>query len=264
MFQDTRPAELDASCGSDPWAPFRIGSPNERLRVLRELRDRAVPVMLHSPDGAAVTTTLWTLDTAQQRLGFNADAADKQLGRLVESSEAVAVAYCDSVKLQFDLHGLMLVRGASTSALQCSLPGEVYRFQRRSAYRVRPLVHPLPVAQFIHPAQPDLMLSLRIIDLSMGGCALWLPEDLPPLQAGTLIGEMRCTLDTETRFTATATVQHVSAATHEPGDPNGGDVRPGGGMRLGCEWRPSGGLAERALQCWIDQAQKRRRLLTLA
>jgi hypothetical protein len=56
----------------------------------------------------------------------------------------------------------------------------------------------------------------------------------------------------------------VSAATHEPGDPGGGEARPGGGMRLGCEWRPVGGLAERALQCWIDQAQKRRRLLTLA
>ena len=264
MFQDTRPAELDATGGSDPWAPFRVSSATERLRVLRELRDRAVPVMLHSPDGATITTTLWTLDPAQQRLSFAADAAESQLARLVESSEAVAVAYSDSVKLQFDLHGLVLVRGAAANTLQCSLPGEVYRFQRRSAYRVRPVVHPLPVAQFVHPEHPERVLSLRIIDLSMGGCALWLPEGEPPLQAGCRIAELRCTLDTETRFTASASVQHVSAATHEPGDPGGGKARPGGGMRLGCEWRPVGGLAERALQCWIDQAQKRRRLLTLA
>ncbi|MDP1648078.1 MAG: PilZ domain-containing protein, partial [Rubrivivax sp.] len=132
---------------------------------------------------------------------------------------------CDSVKLQFDLHGLVLVRGATASALQCGLPGEVYRFQRRSAYRVRPLAHPLPVAHFRHPTQPGRVLALRIIDLSMGGCALWLPDDVPPLQAGTRFGEMRCELDTETRFTATATVQHVSAPAPEAGDSPHGDTR---------------------------------------
>lgn len=264
MFQDTQPAELDATCGSDPWAPFRVSSPNERLRVLRELRDCATPVMLHSPDGATVTTTLWTLDAAQQRLSFNADAADEQLARLIESNEVVAVAYCDSVKLQFDLHGLMLVRGATASALQCGLPADVYRFQRRGSFRVRPLIHPLPVVQFPHPEQPDLMLSLRIIDLSMGGCALWLPDDVPPLQAGTRIAEMHCSLDTETRFTATATVHHATPAAREPETGvRRAEARAAGGMRLGCEWRPSGGTAQRELQCWIDQAQKRRRMLYL-
>ncbi|MBE0549596.1 MAG: flagellar brake protein, partial [Rubrivivax sp.] len=235
MFEDTRPAELDATGSGDPWAPFRVGSAHERLRVLRELRDCAVPVLLHSPDGAALTTTLWTLDATQQRLSFNADAAEAQLARLVESDEVVAVAYCDSVKLQFDLHGLVLVRGATASALQCGMPGEVYRFQRRSAYRVRPLAHPLPVAQFRHPAQPDRVLALRIIDLSVGGCALWLPDGVPPLHAGTRLGEMRCELDTETRFTATATVKHVSAPTPEAGDAPRGDTRATGGRRLGCE-----------------------------
>lgn len=264
MFEDTRPAELDATGGSDPWAQFRIGSATERLRVLRNLRDHSVPVMLHGRDGATITTTLWTLDEARQSLGFTADADERRMARLVESHEVVAVAYCDSVKLQFDLHGLVRVRGATSSALQCSLPDEVYRFQRRSAYRVRPPAYPLPVAQFRHPEQPDMELALRIIDLSIGGCALWLPDDVPPLRAGTPLGEMRCDLDTETRFTATATLKHVSALTHEPDDPSGGDIRPAGGRRLGCEWRPAGGLAERALQCWIDQAQKRRRLLTLA
>ena len=27
---------------------------------------------------------------------------------------------------------------------------------------------------------PDMQLELRVLDVSIGGCALWLPHDLPP------------------------------------------------------------------------------------
>ena len=135
MFEDTRPAELDAAGDADAWADFRVRSEAERLRVLRELRDGNVPVMLGSPGGDMLMTTLWALDTPQRRMTFSADAGSALLARLVAFDEAVAVAYCDSVKLQFDLHDLVLVRGATASVLQSALPTEIYRFQRRSAYR---------------------------------------------------------------------------------------------------------------------------------
>ena len=259
MFEDTRPAELDATGGADPWAPFRVSTSAERLRVLRDLRDRSVPVMLNSPAGAVFTTSLWALDEARQRLTFNADASTPELARLVESDEAVAVAYCDSVKLQFDLHALVLVRSATASALQCMMPADLYRFQRRNAYRVRPPDRQAPVARLRHPAMPEMALALRVIDVSIGGCALWLPADVPPLQAGTRFGDIRMELDAETQFAAAATLHHVSSLSSGERNAAGNDR----GVRLGCEWHGLGGSAERVLQRWIDQAQKRRRLLTL-
>jgi c-di-GMP-binding flagellar brake protein YcgR len=96
-----------------------------------------------------------------------------------------------------------------------------------------------------------MTLALRVLDLSIGGCALWLPRDVPPLQAGTQIAGVMLALDAETHFTAGITLQHVSA--------QGGD----GGSRLGCEWRKLDPSAERALQRWIDRSQQRARLLTL-
>jgi c-di-GMP-binding flagellar brake protein YcgR len=36
-----------------------------------------------------------------------------------------------------------------------------------------------------------------------------------------------------------------------------------GGLRLGCQWQKIDGSAQRALQRYIDQTQKRRRLLSL-
>ena len=32
---------------------------------------------------------------------------------------------------------------------------------------------------------PEMALTLRVLDLSLGGCALWCPADVPPLQPGT-------------------------------------------------------------------------------
>jgi c-di-GMP-binding flagellar brake protein YcgR len=255
QFQDTRPAELDPAGGADPWAEFRVSHPGERLRLLRELRDGNVPVSLNAPDGNALASTLWAVDESQERLNFSADAAPLQLEHMAQADEAVAVAYLASVKLQFDLQGFMLVRSARAAALQCGMPQVIYRFQRRGAFRVRPASRNGPVARLRHPSLPEMRLTLRLLDVSIGGCALWLPHDVPPLQAGTRLGELQVELDAETRFTAPATLQHVTAL--------GGGERGEPGVRLGCEWRPLPGGAERLLQRWIDRAQQRRHLLTL-
>ncbi|HSQ71615.1 MAG TPA: flagellar regulator YcgR PilZN domain-containing protein, partial [Rubrivivax sp.] len=233
MFEDTRPAELDAAGNADAWAAFRVRPEAERLRVLRELRDGNVPVMLNSPGGDMLMTPLWALDIPQRRLTFSADAGSALLTRLVASDEAVAVAYCDSVKLQFDLHGLVLVRGAMASVLQSALPTEIYRFQRRNAYSVRPPERHAPVARLRHPSMPEMALVLRILDVSVGGCALWLPANVPSLQAGTELGELRLELDAETQFSCAATLQHVSSLGSADRSPAGKQA----GKRVGCEWR---------------------------
>ena len=253
MPMDTRPAELDAGSGPDPWADYRISHPQERLRLLRELRDGLTPVVLNLPDGSALPTTLWAVEEHAQRLNFSADTDAAGLDRLVEFNEAVAVCYLENVKLQFDLQGFVLVHGAQARALQCSWPQHIYRFQRRNAYRVRSSERADPVARLRHPGLPEMQLALRMLDVSIGGCALWLPADVPPLQPGTRLGELQVDLDSDTRFAAPATLQHVTAI--------GPVDRAGSGVRIGCAWQPLPGAAERVLQRWIDRAQQRQRLL---
>ncbi len=264
MFQDTRPAALDSHGQSDAWQDFRVSHPPERLALLRQLRDGSVPVYLSTPEGHSLGSSLWAVDGEGQRLHFSADAHWPQLPALVEADEVTAVAYLDSVKLQFDLDGLVLVHGHNSCTLQASLPRAVYRFQRRGAYRVRTLERHAPRALFAHPALPDMHLALRVLDVSIGGCALWLPPDVPPLQPGTVVGQAVLALDGDTRFTAGLALQHVTAQGGDPRSTAAGE-HPNGhqGMRLGCEWHALGGSAERTLQRWIDQAQKRRRMLSL-
>jgi flagellar brake protein len=250
MFQDTQPAALDAHGGEDAYATFRVGHPQERLALLRQLRDGQLPVILNGPDGSAYTTTLWSLDEHSGRLHFDAAGDLPALQRLLEADEAMAVAYMDAVKLQFELHDLMLLRGATSRTLQCALPQQVWRFQRRQAYRVRTVAAAAPVARLRHPAIPEMRLALRVLDLSIGGCALWCPRDLPPLAPGTRFNEVTIELDATTRFSVALQLQHATALSEQ-------------GQRLGCEWLSLPAPAERLLQRWIDQAQKRRRLLAL-
>jgi len=253
MFEDTRPADLDADGSSDTFAEFRVTHAGQRLALLRELRDGSTPVILNAPDGSSMTTALWAVDDARERLNFNADASHPQLQALVDAEELVAVAYMESVKLQFDLAGLVLVRSLNACVLQSAMPREIYRFQRRNAYRVRTPERHSPKARLRHPSIPDMQLALRVLDVSVGGCALWLPQNVPTLQAGTRLAEVTVELDELTRFSAAMTLQHVTAL--QAGDR---------GVRLGCAWQPLSGAAERILQRWIDQAQKRRRLLSLS
>lgn len=252
MFEDTRPAKLEAADDPARWEPFRVPNADAREALLRELRDGSVPLSVSSPGGVSLRTTLWAMDTTQKRLNFHVEESNPQLLPLVQSDEAVAVAYLANVKLQFELCHLILVRGPRACTLQSDMPSDIYRFQRREAFRVRAPQRHSPGARLRHPAIPDMELSLRLLDVSVGGCALWLPHDVPLLQAGTVLGDVQIHLDAETIFNTGLSVQHVSVTG--PGEQ---------GARLGCEWAALGGMAERTLQRWIDLAQKHRRLLSL-
>ena len=251
MFDDTRPAALDAHKGAPAWADFRVGDHGEAVQLLQRLRDGDVPVVLSTPHGVAVTSQLWSLDPVREQLSFSADASSPRLQLLAESAEVAAVGYLDHVKLQFDLSELLLVHGASSSVLRSRWPQAIYRLQRRSSYRVRTLQRHAPKARLRPPAIPDMQLALRIIDVSVDGCALGLDDDVPALQPGITLQGVRIELDGDTAFTTGLQVQHVSS------------LQPGhSGVRLGCRMLQLDAHAQRALQRYIDRTQHRRRLLS--
>jgi len=229
---------------------FRLSAPAEIQAVLKDLVQGQVLVNLNGSDGAAYTTTLWTVDLARGRLSFSADAHSNQVQQLIEAEEAVAVAYLDNIKLQFDISGLVLVHGGKTAALSCSFPRVIYRFQRRSGFRVRPLLRSAPVARVRHPMIPDMNLALRVLDVSIGGCAIFLPDDVPPLQPGVVLNGVQLEFDRDTCLTVSLRLQHVTSLNP--------DAR---GVRLGCEMVNADADATRALQRFINFTQRRQRAL---
>lgn len=231
---------------------FRIDKPSEVVSMLRKLQEGNVVLNVNAPNGSAITAMLWSIDSDRQSISLSVDHTDPQLQAVLDGNEAVIVGYLDSVKLQFDLQSMVLVRGHNSCALSCNLPREMFRFQRRSAYRVRPLLRNSPMAKLRHPMFGDMHLSLRILDVSLSGCALFLPDDVPALDPGVLMNSVHIDLDADTHFNANLRLQHITALN--------ADAQ---GMRLGCELVNLARDAERALQRYIDQTQKRRRLMSL-
>jgi len=231
-------------------AEFQITSQPELVSTLKSLAGGNVLINLNGSDGTSYTTTLWAIDATRGILSFSADADSNQVQALVEAEDAVAVAYLDNIKLQFDAQGLVIVRGGRSSALNCELPREVYRFQRRNGFRVRPLLRATPTARLRHPMIPDMSLALRVLDVSIGGCALFLPEDVPALQPGVVINGVQIDLDIDTRVVAALRLQHVTSINPESR-----------GVRLGCEIVNPTSDVLRGMQRYIDQTQKRQRAL---
>ena len=251
MFEDTRPAPLDAMGHDDFLAEFRVTEPGEIRSLLKQLMDEVVPLNLSASDGSAYTTTLWTVDLASGRISFTADMMAHQVHDIVEADECAAVAYLDRVKVQFDVGDLVLVQGHKASVLQARLPREMFRFQRRNTFRVRTIERTSPTASFRHPGIPDMSLALRVLDVSIGGCALLQPSNVPTLQPGAVIKGVRLSLDAETQVDAGLMLHHVTSTGAENGS-----------VRLGCEIVGMSPTGQRALQLYIDQTQKRRRLMS--
>jgi flagellar brake protein len=229
---------------------FRISSPVEIAAMLRQLADANVHVTLNSANGVAMPATIWTVDAQRGLVSFSMLPDEPQVDALVECDEATVVGFLDSIKLQFDVHDLVLVHRGNEAALNAAFPGELFRFQRRNGFRVQPMLRTSPVAKLRHPMIPDMQLALRVLDVSIGGCALFLPHDVPTLDPGVLLNGAVLELDADTSVRTGLRLQHVTSLNPESG-----------GVRLGCEMVSPGNDGLRALQLYIDQTQKRRRML---
>lgn len=225
---------------------YRITASEEIQALLQQLLSSRAMVTLSGPNGEGYTTLMWAADNDRHTLCFSAEDGDARLDAMLESGEVVAVAYLDSIKLQFDLEGIVRVKDGHHSALNARYPRVLYRFQRRSAFRVQPLTTKSPVARFRHPAMPDMQLALRVLDVSLSGVALFLPDNVPMIAAGVKIGQCHLELDDDTQLQVGLLIHHVTAIHPESR-----------GARLGCElvgvdW------SDRTLQYYINQTQKRR------
>lgn len=233
------PSDTDAS-------DYRLESPGEILAWLRELLQAQVRLQLSTPEGASLHTVLRAVDAPHGMLSLEPPLEASALHAVLDSDELVASAFLDRIKLQFELPGLLQIRAADgSSVLRAPLPAQLYRFQRRQAYRVNSASSLYPALRLADPAQP----RLRVLNLSAGGLALQWPTDLAvPYAQGEQIQGATLELDRDIALPVQLRVQHVVAG-------------PEPHQRLGCAFVTLAPAPARALQLFIDQAQKRERLV---
>lgn len=224
---------------------FRVAAEPEIEAWLRQLLQQQTTLQLSTPGGQSVGSRIWNIDPERHALSLEAQGSAQILQALIDSPEVMAVAYLDQIRLEFELAPLVLVKSPTMDTLRAPWPQLLYRFQRREAFRVEPLGSPRALLQ--HPDHPDMALQLRVLDLSATGLALLLAPGLPRPQIGQALSSVQVELERDKHFVCDLRIQHV--------------YETDAGLRLGCAFvrLPQG--ADRTLQLYIDQTQKRQRLL---
>ncbi|MBT9494482.1 MAG: flagellar brake protein [Paucibacter sp.] len=223
---------------------FRVQAPIEVLALLRLLQAQATRISLTAPNGASLSCSLQDLDPERASLSFDAGPATEQIQALLSADEITAVAYLDQIRLQFELEDPVLINGL----LRCTSPAVIYRFQRRQSFRVQSNLR-TPQVRLLHPVQSELSLSLRILDLSLGGLALLLPAEVAPFPPGCALESAQVMLGREVRFRTGLRLQ------------NSRPVGDKGNLQLGWTFTQLNAEATLYLQRYIDQTQILDRML---
>jgi c-di-GMP-binding flagellar brake protein YcgR len=231
---------------------LRVASPAEITAYMQQLQREGAGVRLSGPHGRGLDSRIVALDPEADLIGLSLGTDPDGISQaLVAGGEITAVAYLGTIKLLFELDAAVLVSGDQGTVLRSTLPTRLYRFQRRQSFRVQPAGSTYPRVVLPGGAQPGR--ALRVLDISIGGLALALPPDFTPLPAGQAAEGLVLELDRISALRVTLLPHHVS--------PISGDSH--GMQQLGCAFVDLDTAAARSLQVYVDQTQKRRRLLKL-
>lgn len=223
---------------------FRVSAPSEILSLLRTLQAQNTRINMSAPNGANLSSSLLGIDTERATLSFDAAPSNEQLQALLSAGEITAVAYLEQIRLQFELENPVLIN----AVLRCSSPSVMYRFQRRQTFRVQSSLR-TPQVRLIHPLKPDLPLSLRILDLSLGGVALLLPADVEPFPPDCVLPSVQVILARDIRFQTSLRLKNARPIDEQ------------GNIQLGCHFMQLDAEATLFLQRYIDQTQILGRML---
>ena len=260
-FLDTVPAAIDQVDHVGPWERFRNHDPRQCLAALREACRANSPITLGSADGPSVAASLWAVDEAAGRLHFNVNGKTREAAAVAAQPEVWAAMYQGDVKLQLALRQLALGhlaagrRGSVSSmrSLTAAVPTSMYTLPRRHTVRVRRTKDGVSVLRFAHPLASGMQTTLRMLDISLTGCAVRKPAGLPPLQPGVEVRRVEVELDADTVLFTDMTVHPVTSSSADPLS----------SARVGVSWHDMPRAAQERLATWIAGGRRRRDLVSI-
>jgi c-di-GMP-binding flagellar brake protein YcgR len=173
-------------------ARYTLRSRLEILSLLYAVAERRAAVTIHFPGGAGfIVSSLLHVNPQFEELVFDVGADPDANSRLLGSSRMTLVMWLDGVKLQFPAQSAEPTSYQGLPALRIRVPAEMLRLQRREYFRAR-----IPLASPLHARLPlpEGEAKARVLDISVGGVAIVMPEHAPLLPIGTLLRPCRMEL----------------------------------------------------------------------
>jgi c-di-GMP-binding flagellar brake protein YcgR len=225
-------------------ADFRIGGHLAVRAILRELAGRHVLVTLYA-DGrrdAFAITRLTHVGNAE--IEFDLTGQEPFVRTVATARDVAGVAFPGQVKTQFRLEAFTVTEVPEGTVLRAHLPLELYRIQRRDAFRVRPPVS--DAACCVRRLPPDSEVRYPLLDLSAGGASVLLPADEPVPAIGTIWPHCRLEAAGNRVIPCDLAVRHVDE--HPSGS---------GSHQLGVAFHAMPGEVLRRIQVYVIDIEKR-------
>lgn len=157
---------------------YTLSSSIEVQYVLRNLVKSHAPVAIcFNRDAEFIVTTLLDVDDKNNVLVFDEGASSNTNKRLLAADSSVFTSNPDGIKIQFTGSKITSTTWDGEPAFSMPLPKSVIKLQRREFFRIQtPITNPL-IFTIKHPEVG--VIKLKVVDISLGGVALMLPEEHP-------------------------------------------------------------------------------------
>ncbi len=226
---------------------FRVDGAIGVRSLVRELIEARGLISMFSGGSAEdfVVTRVLALEDDEIEFDFNTDP--QREAALLAAPFLVVVGLPGPVKIQLRIDQFRVRRGegANPKVLVANLPASGWRIQRRNAFRVRPPQHDDAVVVLRRTDRSEWRCPM--IDLSVGGLAVWLPDGLTPPPAGTVWRHSR--IEASGLDPIPCDLRLIRSDNPEPNDR----------VRLCCEYDRLPSDPARRIQLYVMDIEKRNR-----
>jgi c-di-GMP-binding flagellar brake protein YcgR len=219
------------------------------IAMLRQLREHNVLVNAYydNNNGCAVTALL-AVNPDFEEVVFDLPNEALATRRLLAAKGITFVAFVESIKLQFTVESASTTQFDGKPALRVRLPEQMLRLQRRDYFRVR-----TPIAKPAHCLVPhgddgQRYEKLRLLDISVGGCALQASAERFALKNGQDLHGCILDLPGIGGVNVGIKVRHVEPIPRDPQQ-----------LRAGCEFFDIAPQARMMLQRYVNKLDAEQR-----
>ena len=225
---------------------FRIGTPRAIQRLLADLAANRAPVSLYSAANPEVfvISRLESLDDEWLQLEIRTDSTRKR--ELLAPGRCTVVAFVNDIKVQFEVAFAAAEATPELVSLRTQHPAEVFRIQRRSAYRVRPPIG--QTGQVTIRGEPGTETSFELMDLSATGLSFQRRQEQQSFEIGARHEHARIELRPRVPVPCTLEIKTIQKLEPVSGVPQG--------WRIGCALIDMPPEVERLVQTYVQDVER--------
>jgi flagellar brake protein len=230
-------------------SPYWLQSSVEIAYALNELR-KSGAMLSAQLDGSNIgfVTNILQVDTDEGVIYLDAPPLHTQQDLLSRRGSLVLRNSSNGVRVEFELEGFSTAVVENAPALCAPIPRRILKVQRRSYFRVvTPAFKAISCSIQI---SESVRFSCRVLDLGLGGMALWSRESDPELEEGKTYDKCRIEFPDTNPLDIRLVVRHAS------------EVRVAGKpttRRYGCEFVELRSAQETLIQRMVLQLERERR-----